>query len=91
MAKIIPLIKVITQSALPLTPLMIKTLRLACKMQSNNESFGQIEIKGSFTALVKRQFIDCKNINIFGELQVCWYVTEAGKNALIKIGIKDKC
>ena len=85
MAKIIPLF----EKTSPLTPLMIKALRMAYEMQSNNEPFGQIDIHGSFAALLRRGFIDAKTIIVNEEILVSWYVTSAGKYALIKHGFSD--
>jgi hypothetical protein len=53
---LIPVAKIIklTKVALPLTFSMIKTLRAACKKQSNNKIFGQKDLNGSFIALFKR-------------------------------------
>ena len=82
MAKIIPLF----ENASSLTPLKIKALRKAYEMESQNEPFGQIDIFGSFAALLKRELIDAKTIVVKGERLVSWYVTRAGKYALIKLG-----
>ena len=41
---------------------MIKALRSACKIQDNHEPFGKKDLKGSLTALLKREFIDVKTI-----------------------------
>ena len=49
---------------------MIKTLRAACKMQSNNEPFGQSGMDGSFTALVRRELIDTKITTVLGKQEV---------------------
>lgn len=38
----------------PLSPLMVKTLRAAYEKQKNHEPLGQIDLDGSFTALLKR-------------------------------------
>ena len=85
LAKIIPLF---TETS-PLTRLMIKALRKAYEMQSNNEPFGQIDIDGSFSGLLTRGFIDARTIIVNGEILVSWYVTSAGKYALIKVGFSD--
>ncbi len=58
----------------PLSLLMIKTLRDAFKKQCNNEPIGQTDLKGSFTSLVNRGFIDVRN-SIQGAKQKLWYVT----------------
>lgn len=91
MAKIIFLKSTNNPTPLPLTPLMIKTLKLACEWQNRNEPFGQKDLDGSFTALVKREYISCKNVHVSGDIEVTWFVTEAGKKALKKIGINQKC
>ncbi|MDQ6755348.1 MAG: hypothetical protein M3004_00275 [Bacteroidota bacterium] len=91
MAKIIPLLKYRKKIVSPLTPLMIKTLIAACKKQSSRERFGQTDLKGSFNALLNREFIDAKVITIKGKKEVCWYVTQAGKKSLIKLGINEPC
>ena len=82
MAKLIPLYP----KALPLSPLMIKALQKAHDMQSNNEPFGQVDLSGSFSGLLKRGLIDSKTIVAGGEMEVYWYVTPAGKFALRKLG-----
>ncbi|MEO8763380.1 MAG: hypothetical protein ABI416_03795 [Ginsengibacter sp.] len=87
MAKIIPILKNTTSR--PLSPLMIKTLRAACKMQDNNEAIGQNELDGSFIALLKRSYIDSRTITVNGKNEVSWYVTRAGKNSLRKLGFND--
>ncbi len=79
MAKIIPLYTVEKVSTLPLSRLMIKTLRAAFEMQQNHKPFGQVNLNGSFMALLKRQYIDC---NIKGKQEVIWFVTKAGIKAL---------
>lgn len=90
MAKIIPF-SVFKPPKLPLSALMIKSLRYACEMQSRNQIYGQAELHGSFMALVKRELIDYKNVTISGELQVSWFVTKAGINALENLDITHKC
>ena len=82
MAKNIPLF----ENTSSLTPLKIKALRMAYQMQSNSEPFGQIDIYGSFAALLRRGFIDAKTFIVNKEILVSWYVTSAGKYALIKLG-----
>jgi hypothetical protein len=79
-------IKSLFENASSLTPLKIEALRMAYEMQSNNEPFGQIDIYGSFSALLRRGFIDIKTFIINKEILVSWYVTNAGKYALIKLG-----
>ncbi|MEP6595089.1 MAG: hypothetical protein ABJA71_04040 [Ginsengibacter sp.] len=73
------------------TPLMIKTLRAACKMQSNHVPFGQASLNGSFTALLKRGCIDAKTITFNGKKEVTWYVTRRGIKALDKLGFDEPC
>ena len=85
MAKIIPLF---TETP-PLTRLMIKALRKAYEMQSNNEPFGQIDIDGSFSGLLRRGLIDARTIILNGEILVSWYVTGPGKYELIKHGFSN--
>ena len=82
-------IKALFENASSLTPLKIEALRMAYEMQSNNEPFGQIDIHGSFAALLRRGFIDAKTIIVNQEILVSWYVTSAGKYALIKVGFSD--
>ena len=91
MAKIIPINSSITVSQLPLSPLMIKTLQLACDMQKKQKPFGQAELGGSFMALLKRQLIDCKAFTLKGKEEVCWFVTKAGILALNKYGSAKPC
>jgi hypothetical protein len=73
------------------TPLMIKTLRDACKMQSNNVPFGQANLNGSFTALLKRGCIDVKTITLNGNKEITWYITRRGIKALHKLGFDEPC
>jgi hypothetical protein len=86
MAKIIPLNSSVKASQLPLSPLMIKTLKVACEMQRNRKPFGQAELDGSFMALLKRQLIDCKTSTRNGKERILWFVTKAGIVALKKSG-----
>jgi hypothetical protein len=85
LAKIIPLF----EEQDPLTPLMIKTLRMAWEKQAKHEPFGQIDIDGSFAGLLRREFIDAKTMIFEGEKMVSWYVTRSGKHALTKLGFND--
>ena len=89
MAKIISISKFSKKK--PLTPLMIKTLRAACKKQSNKERLGQIDLDGSFTALLKRELIDIKTITFKGKTQRSWYVTRMGIRTLSKMGFDESC
>lgn len=82
MAKIIPIDTLTKETSYPLTPSMIKTLRLACEMQSNNEHLSQAALSGSFIVLVKRGLIDCKQNVLKEEDKVFWYVTKLGMRAL---------
>ena len=85
MAKIIPILKyTITR---PLTPLMIKTLRAACRMQSGNQPIGYKDLDGSFIALLNRAYIDSRTITVNGMNEVSWYVTTAGINSLSKLDL----
>lgn len=70
---------------------MIKTLKAACEKQKNHEAFGQADLDGSFMALLKREFIDCKTLIHHGQQEVSWFVTAAGIDALRKAGLKDAC
>ena len=90
MGKIISILK-FKKAELPLTGLMIKTLRAAFKMQSNNEPFGQADLDGSFTALVRRELIDTKITTVLGKQEVLWYVTAEGINSLNKLGFTEPC
>jgi hypothetical protein len=89
MAKVIPIIKFTKRNKL--SPLMVKTLRAACKKQTNHERLGQIDLDGSFTSLLKRELIDVKTITINGKREVSWYVTREGINTLISLGFNDPC
>ena len=89
MAKIISISK--TVNSTPLSPLMIKTLRAACIKQSNHEPFGQVDLNGSFNALLNREFIAAKTIIIRGKKEVFWFVTTSGKNTLSKLGFTEAC
>jgi uncharacterized protein YceH (UPF0502 family) len=91
MAKIIPLLKYKRTIVSPLTPLMLKTLRAACKKQNNREPFGQTDLKGSFNALLNREFIDAKIITVKGRKEVSWYVTTSGIKSLSKLGFNEPC
>lgn len=68
---------------------MAETLRIAYKKQSNHEPIGQSDLHGSFTALVKRGFIDSITIPVEGKKEVVWYVTKEGLEALDKIGLNE--
>ena len=72
-----------------LSPLMMKTLRAAYKKQNNHERLGQIDLDGSFTALLKRELIDVKTITIKGRREVSWYVTTQGMKTLVGLGFND--
>ena len=89
MAKIIPINVFDKASSAPLTPSMIKTLTTACEMQNKHENFGQIDVDGSFTVLVKRGYIDRKKFTLKGVEETVWFVTKAGIKALKKAGIDD--
>lgn len=91
MAKIIPLLKYRKTTVSPLTPLMIKTLRAACKKQKEHEPFGQTDLRGSFNALLNRNFIDAKIITVKGRKEVSWYVTTSGIKSLTKLGFNEPC
>ena len=85
LAKIIPLF----EKTSPLTPLMVKALRMAYEMECNNEPSGQIDIQGSFAGLLRRGLIDAKTVIVNEEKLASWYVTRAGKYALVKLGFSD--
>lgn len=91
MAKIIPIDSIKKRKESPLTPLMIETLTLAFKKQHRNETIGQVELNGSFTVLVKRGMIDCKQFVLAGKHEVLWYVTKRGIQALREIDINLAC
>lgn len=82
MAKIFPIDALTNLSAYPLTPSMIKTLKLACEKQNKRETLSQVELNGSFIVLVKRGLIDCKQFKLESKQQVSWYVTKQGIQAL---------
>jgi hypothetical protein len=71
---------------LPLSPLMIKTLRIAYDRQKNNLPLGQVDLEGSFMALLKREFIDCSTTIINEKKIILWFVTSAGISALKNLG-----
>jgi hypothetical protein len=73
----------------PLSPLMLTALRKAYEMQDRNEPFGQIDIDGSFFGLLRRGFIDARTIIVKGEILFSWFVTSAGKYALINFGFSE--
>jgi len=89
MTKIIPITKYIKEK--PLTPLMVTTLRAACKKQSNHEPFGQKDLNGSFTALLKRDFIDAKRTGTNGKTIISWFVTSTGIKSLRSLGYTEAC
>ncbi|MEO6219220.1 MAG: hypothetical protein ABIO81_02245 [Ginsengibacter sp.] len=68
---------------------MIKTLRDAVERQNNHELIGQIDLDGSFTALLRRELIDVETITIKGKKERSWYVTSAGIKSLNKLDIKS--
>ncbi len=90
MAKIISIQK-FKKPTLPLTHLMIKTLQLACKKQRLNIEFGQVDLDGSFTSLVKRELIDTKTHIVAGKRVPSWYVTKEGISTLRKLGFRNLC
>jgi hypothetical protein len=89
MTKIIPITKYIKEK--PLTHLMVTTLRAACKKQSNHEPFGQKDLNGSFTALLKREFIGAKRIITNGKTTISWFVTATGIKRLHNLGYTEAC
>ena len=70
---------------------MVKTLRAACKKQTNRERLGQVDLDGSFTSLLKRELIDVKTIIIKGKRETSWYVTRQGIKTLVSLGFNDPC
>ena len=91
MAKIIPIDIVKNASDELATPLMIKTLKAACKFQANDEEFGQVDTDGSFTAAVKRGYIASKSKTINGKKKPIWFVTMLGRQALKSAGVNVAC
>lgn len=91
MAKIIPIDPVIKTSEEPATPLMIKILKAACKLQANDEVFGQVDVDGSFTAAVKRGYISSRSKIINGKQEQFWFVTKLGRQVLKSAGINKPC
>ena len=89
MAKIISIVKAVRK--IPLTSLMVKTLRAACKRQSNHQHIGQVDLDGSFISLFNRGLIDVKTIKTNGGSRVSWYVTKAGITSLSNLGFSEPC
>ena len=89
MAKIIPLFKFDKRTAL--SPLMIKTLTEACEKQDKHMPIGQVDLNGSFTALVKRGLIDAERVQINSGMQTTWFVTNKGIQTLKKSGSNEPC
>ena len=89
MAKILSLGKF--AGNITLTPLMIQTLRAACKMQSADIPFSQNNLNGSFTALLKRGCIDSKPVFVNEIKEIVWFVTQRGIKALDKLGYDEPC
>jgi hypothetical protein len=75
----------------PLTPAMIRTLKLACDKQKNGILFGPQDIKGSSITLIRRGLIASHNIKHDGNIKQTWFVTKHAINMLTDIGIKILC
>jgi hypothetical protein len=89
MAKIISIIKATRK--IPLTALMIETLRAACKRQSNHQHIGQVDLDGSFISLFNRGLIDVKTIKTNCGSRISWYVTKAGIASLSDLEFNEPC
>ena len=87
MAKIILLFKFDKKT--PLTPLMIKTLREACKKQDKKMPIGQVDLSGAFVALVKRGLIDAERVQVNSGMQTTWFVTNKGIQTLKNLGSSE--
>ena len=70
---------------------MIQTLRAACKKQNNHERISQIDLDGSFIALLKRGLIDVTTIPVKGKREILWYVTRQGIDSLSELGFNEPC
>ena len=75
----------------PLTPAMIRTLKIACHKQKDGILFGPQDIKGSAVTLIRRGLIASHNIMYNGKQQHTWFVTERAVNMLSDIGIRILC
>ena len=72
----------------PLTDGMVRSLRKAYKIQRADGLFGPRDIGGSFLSYINRDLNACKIIDVQGNKEMHWYVTEAGIIALDKVGIR---
>jgi hypothetical protein len=72
----------------PLTPLMIRTLKIACDKQCKGVLFGPQDIKGSVTTLINRGLIACHSTVDKNGYQFTWYVTQQAINMLEEVGVK---
>ena len=67
---------------------MIVALIEACERQKQGLLFGPCDLKGSFTALIKRGLIISKKININGRPESSWHVTAEALEMLKVLGVK---
>ena len=75
-----------------LSSLMVATLLVACEKQSKGISFGPRDIKGSFTALVRRGLIQVRNTkNTNGKEAANWQVSVEAIGILKAMGITVNC
>jgi len=70
---------------------MLRTLEEACKKQCNGEPLGQIDLDGSFTALLKRGLIDARTRKFGSRKLITWYVTKDGIRTLKRMGSGVSC
>ena len=75
----------------PLSPAMIRTLKIACNKQKDGILFGPQDIKGSAVTLIRRGLIASHTIERNGKKEFTWYVTERAINMLSDIGIRILC
>jgi len=75
----------------PLTPLMIRTLLVACDKQNKEISFGPQDIKGSVMTLISRGLIASHSVTRQGKTHETWYVTPQAISMLTAIGLKVLC
>lgn len=75
----------------PLTPLMIKTLVLACDKQHRGIPFGPQDIKGSIMTLINRGLVTNHQVIKKGKIHETWLVTQLAIDMLSAAGIKVLC
>ena len=75
----------------PLTPLMIRTLLVACEKQNKKILFGPQDIKGSAMTLINRGLIATHSVTCQGKTHETWYVTPQAISMLAAIGLKVLC